>query len=136
MYTQYKNTEAKLLKSREIMKSKIPDIKKSLEVVESLKVRQGSEIQTHYLLTDNIWAQAKINANGKVALWLGANVMVEFTYDEAYELLSKNKQNAETNMKATEEDIEFIKDQITTTEVNIARLHNENVKQKQAAKTN
>ena len=118
------------------MKSKIPDIKKSLDVVENLKARQGNDIQTHYLLTDNIWAQAKIHANGKVALWLGANVMVEFTYDEAYELLCRNKQNAETNIKATEEDLEFIKDQITTTEVNIARLHNENAKQKQDAKAN
>ena len=83
------------------MKLKIPDIKKSLDVVENLKTKQGKEVNTHYLLSDNIWAQAKINANGKVGLWLGANVMVEFTYDEAIELLSRNKANAEINIKAT-----------------------------------
>jgi prefoldin subunit 5 len=37
-----------------------------------------------FLLTDTIWSKAKINKNvNKVALWLGANVMVEFSFEEA-----------------------------------------------------
>lgn len=48
-----------------------------------------------FLLTDTIWTKAHIKQDvQKVALWLGANVMVEFSYEEATELLNKNLENA------------------------------------------
>ena len=48
-----------------------------------------------YLLTDTIWSQAKIKKDiNKVGLWLGANVMVEFSFEEAIALLKKNLENA------------------------------------------
>jgi len=63
------------------------------------------------LLSDNIWAKAKVaNTSGKVGLWLGANVMVEYTHDEAIKLLGKNLHNAESRIKETEDDIDFLKD--------------------------
>jgi len=41
-----------------------------------------------YLITDTIWSQAKLKKDlNKVALWLGANVMVEFSFEEAINLL-------------------------------------------------
>lgn len=83
------------------------------------------EMSTNFLLSDNIWAKAKItNDSGKVGLWLGANVMVEYTYEEAVKLLGKNLMNAEAKIKETEDDIDFLKDQITTVEVNLARIYN------------
>jgi prefoldin subunit 5 len=36
--------------------------------------------------------------------------MVEYTYDEAIKLLYKNLHNAETKIKETEDDINFLKD--------------------------
>ena len=45
---------------------------------------EQKEINTNFLLSDNIWAKARVpNTTGKVGLWLGANVMVEYTYTEA-----------------------------------------------------
>ena len=86
---------------------------------------ETKEISTNFLLSDNIWAKAKIpNTTGKVGLWLGANVMVEYTYDEAIKLLGKNLHNAEAKIQETSDDIDFLKDQITTTEVNLARIYN------------
>ena len=86
---------------------------------------ETKEISTNFLLSDNIWAKAKIpNTTGKVGLWLGANVMVEYTYDEAIKLLGKNLHNAEAKIAETTTDIDFLKDQITTTEVNLARIYN------------
>ena len=88
----------------------------------------AKEVTTNFLLSDNIWAKAKVpNTTGKVGLWLGANLMVEYTYDEAIKLLGKNLVNAETKIKETEQDIDFLKDQITTTEVNLARIYNQGV---------
>ena len=99
LYQKYKFMEQQLLRSRQNLKAKLPDIKKTLEMVAMLKARHESddkEMTTNYLLSDNIWAKAKVpNTTGKVGLWLGANLMVEYTYDEAIKLLGKNLVNAE-----------------------------------------
>ena len=123
--------EANLLRQRQNLKVKLPDIKKTLEMVAMLKSRydtEEKELNTNFLLSDNIWAKAKIpNNSGKVGLWLGANVMVEYSYDEALKLLAKNLKNAEAKIKETEDDIDILKDQITTSEVNLARIYNQGV---------
>ena len=82
-------------------------------------------MNTNFLLADNIWAKAKIpNTTGNVGLWLGANVMVEYTYVEAVKLLGANLGSAEAKIAETEADLDFLKDQLTTTEVNLARIYN------------
>lgn len=126
--------EQQLIRARESLKIKLPDIKKTLEMVNMLKDKnsKSEEMETNFLISDNVWAKAKLpNNTGKVGLWLGANVMVEYDFDEALKLLSKNHHNAETRIKSTEEDLNFLKDQITTTEVNIARVYNQTVANKQ-----
>ena len=131
LYQKYKFMENNLHKSRQSLYIKLPDIKKTLEMVAMLKSRYDSdskEMNTNFLLSDNIWAKAKVpNSTGKVGLWLGANVMVEYPYAEAITLLGKNLSNAEAKIKETENSIDFLKDQITTTEVNIARIYNQGV---------
>ena len=99
LYQKYKFMEQNLLRARQSLKVKLPDIKKTLEMVIMLKAKyesQDKEMNTNFLLSDNIWAKAKVpNVTGKVGLWLGANLMVEYTYDEALKLLGKNLANAE-----------------------------------------
>jgi prefoldin subunit 5 len=127
LYQKYKFMETQLIRGRESLKVKTPDIKKTLEMVRLLKEKHAKEesMQTNFLISDNVWAKATIpNTTGKVGLWLGANVMIEYSYDEALGLLEKNLVNAEIRLRSTEEDLNFLKDQITTTEVNIARVYN------------
>ena len=91
-------------------------------------------METNFLISDNIWAKARVpNDTGKVGLWLGANVMVEYTFDDAIVLLGKNLANAQAKIAETEGDMDFLKDQITTTEVNMARVYNQGLANKQAA---
>jgi hypothetical protein len=45
-----------------------------------------------------------------VCLWLGANTMVEFYYSEAKGLLNSNLENAISNLKSFEDDLNFLKD--------------------------
>jgi prefoldin subunit 5 len=53
-----------------------------------------------FLLTDAVWAKAKIpKGNKSVHLWLGANIMVEYSFKEAKELLTKNLENAQQNLR-------------------------------------
>ena len=59
---------------------------------------------------------------------------VEYTYDEALDLLDKNLKNANTNINTYIEDLNYLKEQITTIEVNLARVHNYKVKTQQQAK--
>jgi prefoldin subunit 5 len=138
LYQKYKFMETQLIRGRESLKVKTPDIKKTLEMVRLLKEKHAKEesMQTNFLISDNVWAKATIpNTTGKVGLWLGANVMIEYSYDEALGLLEKNLVNAEIRLRSTEEDLNFLKDQITTTEVNIARVYNETVANKQKEKS-
>lgn len=117
------------------MRVKLPDIKKTLEMVVMLKKKHESEdksVETNFLVSDNIWAKAKVpNDTGKVGLWLGANVMVEYTYDDALKLLARNLASAEERLADADGDIDFLKDQITTSEVNIARVYNQGLANKQ-----
>ncbi len=86
---------------------------------------EQKEVESNFLISDNIWAKAKIpNTSGKVGLWLGANVMVEYNFTDALALLAKNMSNAQTKLSETEDDLDYLKEQLTTTEVNIARVYN------------
>lgn len=60
----------------------------------------------------------------RVSLWLGANTIVELSFPEAIDLLKNNLGNAESSMSQITEELAYIKDQKTTTEVNIARIYN------------
>ena len=50
--------------------------------------------------------------------------MVEYNFKEALEILERNLSNAQTRLASTDDDINYLKDQITTTEVNMARIYN------------
>ena len=45
----------------------------------------------------------------KVGLWLGANVMLEYSLEQAEELLSKNLSQASLTMEQTDKDLDFLK---------------------------
>ena len=136
LYQKYKFMEQQLLRSRQNLRVKLPDIKKTLEMVVMLKKKHEAEdksVETNFLVSDNIWAKAKVpNTTGKVGLWLGANVMVEYGYDDALKLLAKNLASAEERLAEHDDDIDYLKDQITTSEVNIARIYNQGLQNKQA----
>ena len=56
---------------------------------------EKKQLETNFMMSDNIWAKAKLpNNTGRVGLWLGANVMVEYNFEEAVALLERNLANA------------------------------------------
>jgi len=115
------------------LKGQIPDITTTLESVKHLKSkRDGGTIETKFLLSDQVYAKAEVPPTSRVCLWLGANTMLEYDIDEAEELLVKNLGDAKSSLEKLEDDIDYLRDQITTTEVNMARIYNWNVKNKKA----
>ena len=60
--------------------------------------------------------------------------MLSYTTEEALELLTKNYNIAVKNLAAVNNDLAFLRDQFTTTEVNMARLYNWDVRQRRKTK--
>jgi len=134
---KYKFMEINFLNRKKGLELKIPEISKTLTVVEFLLSRQDSDepIETTFELNDTLWANAKIKSTKTVNLWLGANVMLEYTLYEAKELLESKLTTAQNARKNVLEDLEFLREQVTTMEVNIARVFNWDVKRRRTLKT-
>merc|ERR1712072_646075 len=138
MYSKYKFMEAQMTQHRNAIFGKKPELEKSLAMLKQLVAKRdsGEELmKTHFQLGNCLYANADIPTTGdsRVCLWLGANVMLEYTYEEAMELLQKNLTQATTSVEQLDKDLDFIKDQITTTEVNIARVYNHDVRERRKA---
>ncbi|PAA69352.1 hypothetical protein BOX15_Mlig008434g2 [Macrostomum lignano] len=127
LYNKYKFMEQHFSTRRSRLRRQIPDLSNNLNAIEFLKSRQSKEFTTSFMLADNVYAKANVADCSKVGVWLGANVMLEYDLTEAEALLKKNLDSAETNLAELEKNLDFIKDQITTSEVNIARLYNHGV---------
>jgi len=143
LYSKYQYMQSSLAAQKSALKTKLPDIVSALETVEHLIDRRdrateegedAKPVEYTYQLSETLWSHAMVPPTNVVCLWLGANCMLEYTLDEAIELLRTNEANARTTLKSIEEDSAFLRDQITTTEVNIARTHNYNVKCRQKLK--
>eukprot|EP00586_Coscinodiscus_wailesii_P021187 CAMPEP_0172501840 /NCGR_PEP_ID=MMETSP1066-20121228/154090_1 /TAXON_ID=671091 /ORGANISM="Coscinodiscus wailesii, Strain CCMP2513" /LENGTH=225 /DNA_ID=CAMNT_0013276855 /DNA_START=143 /DNA_END=820 /DNA_ORIENTATION=- len=137
LFTKYKAYETNLSQKRLNFLQKIPEIEKSLAIVTTLKKKQDENetITTQYQLADVVYAKAEIECKGVVHLWLGANVMLEYTYDEAIELLKSKEEIAKRQFDEVNADLAFTRDQIITSEVNISRIYNWDLRRKRAAKT-
>ena len=54
------------------------------------KAEEGGSMTTHFELADAVMAKAVVEPQDLVCLWLGANVMLEYSYEQAIEMLSTN----------------------------------------------
>ncbi|EED20209.1 prefoldin subunit 3, putative [Talaromyces stipitatus ATCC 10500] len=146
MISKYQFMEMNTQRRSVGLKEKIPDIKKTLDMVRFLKLNQqnasdeddegAKEIETHFELNDTLYARAKISTKDteEVYLWLGANVMLAYPIEEAETMLTEKLSAAELSLANCEEDLEFLREQITTLEVATARVYNWDVVQRRKEK--
>ena len=121
--------------SKAVYKQKVPDITQTLDMVKLLIARReenpDEEVLVNYSLSDTLYAKAKITPNvGKVNLWIGASTMVEYTYEEAVELLELQLIQTHAKIEELNEDLYHLRGSSITIEVNMARLFNYSVKLK------
>eukprot|EP00904_Undaria_pinnatifida_P013212 jgi/Undpi1/9020/HiC_scaffold_26.g11480.m1 len=135
LYSKYKLMESNMDKVKQSMKDKVPEIERSLDLVRHLQERQAKQetVRTYYSLADTVFAQAQLKCDGRVCIWLGASVMVEYSYAEAVALLESNLATALDKQTTTQEDLEFLRNQSITVEVNMARLYNHDVLRRRRA---
>ncbi|KLU84711.1 prefoldin subunit 3 [Magnaporthiopsis poae ATCC 64411] len=136
MISKYQFMELNLQRRVAGLKGKLPDIEKTLETVRFLKLRKDGDdpIETTFELNDTLYTKAEIPPTDEVFLWLGANVMLSYPIAEAEELLVSKEKAAKQSLANCEEDLEFLREQITTMEVAIARVYNWDVVQKRKEK--
>ncbi|CAH0037377.1 unnamed protein product [Clonostachys solani] len=147
MISKYQFMEVNLQRRMTGLREKIPDIQKTLDTVRFLKLRklapgmvlmsnkeETEPIETTFELNDTLYARANIPPTEEVHIWLGANVMLSYPIDEAEALLGSKLTTAQTSLTNCEEDLDFLREQITTMEVAIARVYNWEVVQKRKDK--
>ncbi|EYE98160.1 tubulin-binding prefolding complex subunit PAC10 [Aspergillus ruber CBS 135680] len=139
MISKYQFMEVNAQRRAVGLRDKIPDIKKTLEMVRFLKVRREStesNLDTSFELNDTLYARASISPadTEEVYLWLGANVMLAYPIGEAEEMLQEKLSAAQLSLSNCEEDQEFLREQITTLEVATARVYNWDVVQRRKDK--
>ncbi|KAJ9128075.1 hypothetical protein QFC24_000366 [Naganishia onofrii] len=98
------------------------------------EAKSRNPLKTLYELNDTLFAEAEVEEDGNVGLWLGANTMLLYPLNEAVLLLSEKLSVAKRSLRHTKEDLEFLREQITVMEVNFARVHNWDVKRRRDAK--
>ncbi|UYV81860.1 hypothetical protein LAZ67_20002722 [Cordylochernes scorpioides] len=135
-HSKYKLLEMNLLHKKKRLKSQVPDAKVSLELLELIRQRQetGESLRTQFVVSEQVLGHAEVGPTQQVLLWLGANVMLEYGLEEARQLLAGNLEVASTTLTQLELDLDFLRDQLTITEVNMARVYNWDVKRRQALK--
>ncbi|XP_067946053.1 prefoldin subunit 3-like [Watersipora subatra] len=133
-YQKYKFMEQNLTTKKRRLKAQIPDIKGTLETVQHLMENSTETVDTQFLLADNLYVKAKVPPTDRVGLWLGANIMLEYSLEEAQALLEKNLSQAKSALDVVEDDLGFLRDQSTTIEVSMARVYNWDVKRRQQSK--
>lgn len=147
---QYKFMEESKRSTLKNLDTKIPDIQNTLNMCKFLKERSNDikngededdeelakDLKVDYQLNDTIYATAQIPLENceKVSLWLGANVMLEYPIDEAIEMLTQRLDNTKANRTTTLEDIDYLRANITTMEVNTARVYNWDVQRRKQLK--
>jgi len=143
---KYRFMEMHMQKNKAKLKLKLPEITQTLNMIKFLEKKASGdeedededdeddgkksapgEFTANFPLADSVYGKAVIKPTGTVNLWLGANVMLEYTYKEAGDLLSKNLSHAQERLREVQSDLLFLRDQITTSEVNVARMFNHDV---------
>ncbi|KAG6037015.1 hypothetical protein E4U41_005351 [Claviceps citrina] len=138
MISKYQFMEMNLQKRMGGLKEKIPEIQKTLDTVRTdaeCFQDETEPIETTFELNDTLYARASVPATDEVYIWLGANVMLSYPIDEADLLLTSKLSTAQTSLSNCEEDLDFLREQITTMEVATARVYNWEVVQKRKEKT-
>lgn len=141
LHRNLKTHQSRLLGERMEIERRKPDLEENVAIIKTLQGRcsesSPTETNVRFMAADGVWSDAIIErkpgeTEDKVCLWLGANVMMEYTYAEALELLTTNVEASERTIETKKRDLETVKNQLTMCEVTISRFYNWDVAMKKA----
>ncbi|GAA6002765.1 tubulin-binding prefolding complex subunit PAC10 [Rhodotorula paludigena] len=124
--SKYRFMEQSSLQRRAGLEEKVPELERTIEMVDVLirKKEQSEPFETTFELADTLYAKGEVEEVEEVYIWLGASTMLSYPLSEAHTLLTAKLSAARTSLSTVKEDLGFLRDQITVTEVNVARVYN------------
>ena len=142
-FSKYQFMEANTQRRKAGLDEKIPDIQKTLDTVRFLKSQKvdslsgqrpwrsffsnfaiqpdSDPLEATFELNDTLYAKALVPATEEVYLWLGANVMLSYPIAEAETLLEGKLSGAQQTLENCEEDLDFLREQITVSRLTLFR---------------
>lgn len=140
LYSKYLFVESQLHQKKSNLDLLKPELAKSIQSIEFLQQRnedQPSGGDLHVQVMDSLYTSATLPPKSStVGVWLGANVMVEYSLDEAFALLKEKHSTVDEGIKKLFSEIAFVREQVTTIEVGIARVHNWGVSKRKSEAEN
>ncbi|KAI9721385.1 MAG: peptide chain release factor 1 [Chrysothrix sp. TS-e1954] len=149
MISKYQFMETNTQRRLAGLNEKVPGLQKTLDMLRFLGKRKlgSDDVETMFELNDTLYAKAAVPPTEEVYLWLGyqsrlfsayvpkANVMLSYPIPEATHMLRSKLEDAKQKTAACEEDLDFLRDQITTMEVATARVYNWDIGQRRKEKS-
>ena len=127
--------ESQLVKQKINKINQREEMKKNITACKYLKKQQEAgcnQIKTQFEVSDQLYSEGTISEFETVAIWLGANVMMEFPINEAIEFLEGRIVISTEKIDVLQSDIDFTREQMNIIEVNRSRVYNAGVKVKKA----
>ena len=152
MIAKYQFMEANVQRRAAGLREKLPEMESTLSTIQFLRKKNqqqegrldeddgeggaAGDLEATFSLSETLYAKASLVVKdlAEVYLWLGANVMVAYPLGEAEGMLAARVEKAKQTLTACEEDMEFLRVQITTVEVATARVYNWDVVEKRKSK--
>uniref|UniRef100_A0AC34FY46 Prefoldin subunit 3 n=1 Tax=Panagrolaimus sp. ES5 TaxID=591445 RepID=A0AC34FY46_9BILA len=137
-YRKYKLVEQNLTAQKEKIEENEPEFAVGRELLAKMKEALEDPdyewpMEITYPLAEQIFAKAHVDKFETLTIVLGNGSFADVTIDEADKMFTKNLNDINRLTTQLGEEINFIKDQVTTSEVNVAHLYNYNVILKKAA---
>uniref|UniRef100_A0AC35FJ39 Prefoldin subunit 3 n=1 Tax=Panagrolaimus sp. PS1159 TaxID=55785 RepID=A0AC35FJ39_9BILA len=135
---KYKVVEQNLTAQKEKIEENEPEFAVGRELLAKMKEALEDEnyewpMEIQYPLAEQIYAKAYVDKFETLTIVLGTGSFADITIEEADKMFTKNLNDINRLTSQLAEEIDFIKDQVTTSEVNVAHLYNYNVNLKKAA---
>uniref|UniRef100_A0AC35TYT0 Prefoldin subunit 3 n=1 Tax=Rhabditophanes sp. KR3021 TaxID=114890 RepID=A0AC35TYT0_9BILA len=125
-YRKYRMIVGELTNQKEKIAESLPNFNQCKAIIEVMKKKKeaGKTLTTQYKLADEIYQTATVEDLDSVILYMGAYVMVEYPLDEAETFMNKNITEVTKRLTDLDEELEFVANQVTTTEVSMAHFIN------------
>ncbi|SDA05369.1 BZ3501_MvSof-1269-A2-R1_Chr12-1g03353 [Microbotryum saponariae] len=141
--SKYRFMENNKRQRRQGLEEKVPELQRTLAMIETLQRKKDAEqsFDTTFELSDTLYATGCVEHVDEVYVWLGvsqvqsvrargANTMLSYPLSAALSLLSEKLITAQASLRNVREDLDWLREQITITEVNVARVYNWDVKRR------
>jgi prefoldin subunit 5 len=112
--------------------AKKSELDQNLRVIRMLqRLDKVEQVDVDFELGDSLYARGTLSnpSQCKVHLWLSSGAMVVYSPGEAETMLADRLQDTKSLLEKIGEEQRYLKEQITTAEVNMARLYNHHLSQ-------